>query len=370
MIITIDKLELVKSLESVKVAAKKANGLEILTCVLIKAEKGKVAEFITQNLEQCVIYRANADVSESGQALVDCRRLLDYCKRLPNVKIKLECKENKLTVDGKICKATFSCVDTENYPEIPDIEKIKSGQSAEISGKDIERLVSLSEFTAKDASHPSFCGVQVDGGKAVGIDGYKMAEAEVSTNVSGILPTEFVKFLGLLELEEIDTATMYWTKSMASASTETMTIISRLIEGNIEIDRIEEAIPRKWHKVEVSVNAADFSNALDIALSVSGKDKRIKIWLTEDGMLAVSSETNVSSAETKIEAKAENASEFTGVISAWNGQWLKSLLRLCKPDDASDDEMNLELDYNPGEPQPLMIENNGFTTILMPINIG
>lgn len=363
MILYLEKKTLVECLEKVKTAAKKINGMEILECVKITAKKGVGAEFASEDLRKCVVCRANADVEQDGEAVVSCKRLLDYAKRLPNVKIKLECKDNKLVLDGKICRATFGGYDPEDYPELPS--EIKGGKTAEISGKDIVRLLRMCEFASNDITRPVLCGVQIDKGVALATDGYRLVRMAVDSELSGILPTDFVKSLDLLDLDADDTAKVTYDEASVCVSTDKVTVFGNQTEGKIQIEKFSSVIPEKSKNKAVKVNAADFRNALDIALSVSDKQSIVSFELTDDSMLKIGSGTNISNSETKIDARTENISEIAGKVNRWTGLFLKSILRLCAIDEL-DSGLNLELRYVPGEIEPLVIEDNGYTMLLMP----
>lgn len=103
------------------IAGKNIN-LPILNNVLIRSEKGNI-KLITTNLEMGIVSLVRGKVEKEGEFTVDSKTISDYISLLPNKKIDVEKKENKLFIQSENYKTSIKGQEADEYPLIPKVDK-------------------------------------------------------------------------------------------------------------------------------------------------------------------------------------------------------------------------------------------------------
>jgi len=103
------------------VAGKNIN-LPILNNILIEAREGNIRLSAT-NLEIAVVNRVRGKIEAEGIITVDAKIITDYISILPNKKVDIEVKENKISIKCDNYKTKIAGQSAEDFPLIPQVEK-------------------------------------------------------------------------------------------------------------------------------------------------------------------------------------------------------------------------------------------------------
>ncbi|KKQ60517.1 MAG: polymerase III subunit beta protein [Parcubacteria group bacterium GW2011_GWE2_38_18] len=103
------------------VAGKNQN-LPILNNVMIEAKEGNI-KFTSTNLEIGISSVIRGKVDRDGSYTVDSKILSDYISLLPNKKVEIEHKDDKIIVDCENFKTKIKGQSAEDYPLIPGIDR-------------------------------------------------------------------------------------------------------------------------------------------------------------------------------------------------------------------------------------------------------
>ena len=103
------------------IAGKNVN-LPILNNVMIEARDGNI-KFITTDLEIGVVATVRGKVEVNGVYTVDAKIMTEFISLLPNQKIEIEQKDNKLKIKSDNYKTTIKGQPADDFPLIPQIDK-------------------------------------------------------------------------------------------------------------------------------------------------------------------------------------------------------------------------------------------------------
>jgi DNA polymerase III subunit beta len=103
------------------VAGKNIN-LPILNNILIEAKDGNI-KLAATNLEIAVVNRVRGKIETEGVITVDAKVITDYISILPNKKVDIEVKDNKISLSCENYKTKISGQSAEDFPLIPQVER-------------------------------------------------------------------------------------------------------------------------------------------------------------------------------------------------------------------------------------------------------
>lgn len=256
-----------KALNNVaRVAVSSKNPLPILNNVLIRTQDNRLTISAT-NLEIAITERIGAKVITEGALTVPARLFQEYIASLPNGKIDLNVKDNKLYISTDGYKSTINGIAPDDFPVIPTVDN-KNGWS--ISSKDLKKGLQQVIFAASsDDSRPVLTGTYMHTHEGflyiVATDSYRLAEKKLianSENVSLLIPSsalhDLLRIIGDRDVDVIVCADSQQTLFIAGESE----LITRLIEGNYPDYR--KLIPNSF-QISASVEKNEFVNASKVA---------------------------------------------------------------------------------------------------------
>lgn len=107
-----------------RVSSKNQN-LPILNSILLKVEKNNLKAFAT-NLEIGVEIIIPCKIEKEGGVVIPIKLLSQFINNLPNTKIIIEEKHNKINIEADNIKTTIPLLNKNEFPIIPKIKKEKS----------------------------------------------------------------------------------------------------------------------------------------------------------------------------------------------------------------------------------------------------
>jgi len=96
--------------------------LPILNNILIKAEKGMIS-LISTNLEIGITHAIRGKIEKEGGFTVDAKILTNYISLLPNDKVEIEGKDNRILVECGKYKTKINGQPADDFPLIPNVDK-------------------------------------------------------------------------------------------------------------------------------------------------------------------------------------------------------------------------------------------------------
>ncbi|MDZ7798839.1 MAG: DNA polymerase III subunit beta [Patescibacteria group bacterium] len=351
-----------QGLNNVSHIASKNVSLPILNNVLLKAEKGTI-KLTTTNLEIGINCQIRGKVEKEGEITVQAKLLNDYVNSLPNERVDLTAKDNKLNIECGKAHTVIKASSTEEFPLIPKVERKKG---YEIKTSEIKKAITQVIFaTATDESRPEISGVYLKPEKEeiilAATDSYRLAEKKIkkSEGPEGpaiIIPTRTLQELNRILTEDIESVNFYINENQILFTFDGIELVSRLIEG--QYPDYKQIIPSDY-KTKIVLSNQEFvkiikTTSLFCQLGINDINLEIK-----DKKLIVSASNsqlgeNTSSLAAKIEGE-DNKIVFN----------YRYLLDGLSSIDSEEIILELSNNNNPGLIKPKEAKN--YTYIIMPI---
>ncbi len=344
--------------------------LPVLNTVLIETQKNYI-KLCSTDLEMGISCWITGKVEKEGSVCVPVKILSSYVNNLPNKKIEINAKENKLNLECESYKTSISGFGSGDFPIIPQVKekefilidsyKLCQGLSKVIGA------VSLSE------TKPEISGVSVnfknDFAKFVATDSFRLAESVVSfdkpikADKSIIVPSKTIQEVirifhqpeqGRQDLEIYSNPHQIL---FARNSQPKIQLTSRLIEG--EYPNYEEIIP-KGFLTKITFNKNELSQHVKIASFFSGRTNDLKIKIDPDKKMVEFYSSSPDTGEHKSEIFTQVEGEKTE--TTFNCKYLMDGLA-----NIEEEEIILELngEDKPGVFKPSKKKN--YIYIVMPI---
>ncbi len=349
--------------------------------ILIEAESDGSCVLTTYDLEKGVRVTVEANVIESGSAIINASKFSQTVRVMDGSHITL-------TVDSKNCATivsgksshTMSALNANDFPEIP---RLISQQGFHISGKTLRDMISKCIFAMgvndqRVVLNGLYFHVKNDHMKLVSCDSFKMAVCGTTAEINSlegsdkefkfIIPnrsvTELQKLLGSAIKEEDDDTCIYINKKNIIFVMGDVIFFSKLIDGEyINYDRII----LKNHRILAYADRENLLSALERAAliteeKVAGGSGRSHVKLDVSGnLLKISANSGAGSAYDEISVFHEG----DDLIIAFNNRYLMDCLRACTAEriklslSSALASMNIE----PADPETE--ENEGTTELFM-----
>lgn len=344
--------------------------LPVLNTFLIEAQKNSV-KLCSTDLEMGISCWIAGKVEKEGSICVPAKILSGYINNLPNKKIEINAKENRLNLECENYKTSITGFNSEDFPIIPQIKEkefisIDSHKLCQGLSKVIG-AVSLSE------AKPEISGVSVnfknDFVKFVATDSFRLAESTVSfdkpinTEKSMIVPAKTIQeVIRIFHQSEQDRQDLEIYSNphqilFVKNSQLKIQLISRLIEG--EYPNYEEIIPKDF-LTKVMFNKNELSQHVKIASFFSGRTNDLKIKIDPNKKIVEFYSSSPDTGEHKSEIFTQTEGEKTEIT--FNCKYLMDGLT-----NIEEEEVVLELN---GEDKPGVLKpskKKDYIYIVMPI---
>src|SRR3990167_2737685 len=179
-----------KALNTVALVANSKNTLPILSNVLVRAEDNRLSISAT-NLDIATTHYVGSKIDKTGSITVPARLMQDFVGSLPDSVLKLELKDNKLSITTNKYQSTINGIPADDFPVMP---AISGGAKWKLSAHDFKKALSKVVIAASsDDSRPILTGVYFHhrAGEitAVATDSYRLAESKLG---KGKQPVNFL----------------------------------------------------------------------------------------------------------------------------------------------------------------------------------
>lgn len=346
--------------------ASKNQSLPILNNVILKTEKGFLKTFAT-DLEVGVEINIPCKVEREGEVVAPIKTLSQFISNLPNTKITIEEKNNKIIIEADGIKTT---IPTSSKDEFPIIPKIKKDNIIKIN-PDVLKSGITQVLNSVAVSHPiqEILGVLfvVKSGflKIISTDSFRLSEKTIyqkdnytiTSDQTFILPQktaqELVRIINQTEDIEIRIES-----NQVLFALKNINLISRLISGNYP--NYEQIIPKKTDS-SVLFDKNELALKIKLASLFSSKINDVKIALNpnKNNIELKSSDQHKGEFSTNINTEIKG----DGFEMVFNYKYILDGLA-----NIADDNVLFEFNQPP-LPSIIKPQNDGYKYIIMPIKV-
>src|SRR3989339_163079 len=212
------------------IASKNVN-LPILNNIMIEASNGNI-KLVSTNLEVGITSLVRGKIEKEGGFTVESKVFFDFISLLPNQKVDIELKDNKLLIQSGDYKTTIKGQSTEDFPLIPIIN---DNDFFEANLEDFRKALTQVVFAVSTSeSRIELSGVlfQFLNNKLImaATDSFRLAEKEI------IIKTlqELIRILSSVKLENLEESNkikFFVSDNQIMFKIGNTEMMSRLIEG-------------------------------------------------------------------------------------------------------------------------------------------
>lgn len=359
--------ELVKHISIAQRAISTRTTINILECILFKAENSQLI-LTSTDLELSIETRVPCEVIEEGSFVISSDLIGSIFRKLPAHEAVLEADNDVLNID---CLDSHFHLQVQNAKEYPPLIEIKDAKTTHIESDVLKRAVQETEFaTSLDESKVALTGIYFERKekeiRLVALDGYRLAvrviplsddEDEYSHSV--IIPRRAMIELTRIFPDNIEIS-IHIIQGHVVFESENTKLYSRLIDKNYI--RYEEIISTDF-KTEVIVNRQNLQNSFERASLLVKEERANLIKLTfEDDFLHIESNSEIGHVNEQI------AVEKTGdnLKIAFNAKYLLDGIRSLNTEKV---HLFLNGTLNPLVVKPLGDENS-YLYLVLPVRVG
>lgn len=271
--------------------------LPVLSCVFIEAfEDGRVLLKST-NLDLGLELEIKAKVFEVGNVAVPANIFYGVLSSVKDDVLILEKKDNNLKIETKSNSALIKCMQSEDFPSIPKLEKINP---IKINYQDLMLGFKSVWYSASNSSiKPELGSVYIykgDNGLVfVSTDSFRLAEKTINTKVSDDFPTTLIPYKNVAEIMKIfedgnEDIEIIFEKNQAAFIRKNVYLVSRLIDGNFP--DYKQIVPKSYVS-SATILKNDLINAIKTSNIFSDNLNQTKIKvINKEKILDIESKNN------------------------------------------------------------------------------
>lgn len=312
MKITIERADLLRSLNHVQSIVEKRNTIPILSNVRLDADD-KGLSFKATDMDIEITETVSADIEEKGSLTTSAHMLYDIVRKLPDgSQVKLTYKDEMLSLSAGRSRFSLACLPVEDFPVISDG---KLPVNFSLSADDLRGMIDKTKFAiSTEETRYYLNGIYLhtnenDGNevlRAAATDGHRLACVEMAVpkgakDMPGIIiPRKVVGELRKLIEETGMDVDISLSDSKIKFTFDDVILTSRLIDGTYP--DYERVIPTDNDK-KMEIDTKLFANAVDRVSVVSEKSKGIKITISKGKINISASSIESGSAEEELDAE-------------------------------------------------------------------
>ena len=302
----------------------------------ILLEAGEDLRVTGYDLKKGIYTNIEAEVQEPGSVVLDSKLFGEMVRRMPDGLVSIVCDEqNMTTVKCGKTEFSFMGMPSEEYPELPSVDGLKSYT---IEQGVLKSMINQTIFAVSDNdSRPVYTGsmFEVENGvlTLVSVDGYRLAVRREA--IEG--PEEHNEFIvpgaALADIERISSQEAEEKIRISvggnhiSFSVGKTVIVSRRLEGDFL--NYKKALPENF-KYSIKVNRGELLRAVDrVALIVDEKTKNPVRMSFNENFIDCLCMTPIGKAEDV--CFCEGSGE--GIEIGFNGKYLMDALKAAPADD-------------------------------------
>lgn len=292
MKLTILQGKLKEALTVVEKIASKSPSLPILGNVLLEV-KESFLKLSSTNLETGINYWLLSKVEREGRITVPASILSNFVNYLPSSNLEMEAKQGILHLESKDVKTKINGLDAEEFPIIPQIEKVEKATMSSLTfGQGLAQVVSIASLSSiRPEISGVYCLFDKNSLTLAATDSFRLGEKkisfkkplEISNAYSLILPAKTAS-LSLSVFGDKDVPLdIYFSPNLLMLETKMeetthpkIQLVSKLIDG--AYPKYQEIIPQEY-KAELVASKKEFLTRLKAASLFASRINEVKIGL-------------------------------------------------------------------------------------------
>lgn len=298
MRVTIERSNLLKSLNHVHRVVERRNTIPILSNVLLKAD-GSSLDLKATDLDLEITEATPANVEQAGATTVPAHLLYDIVRKLPDgaeVQLALTPEGGAMNVTSGRSKFSLQCLPETDFP---DLTAGEFSHTFRLASNDLRMLIDRTQFAISTEETRYYLNgifmhaIEEEGAlklRAVATDGHRLARADIdapkgSEGMPGIIvPRKTVGELQKLVDDPDVAVTVELSESKVRFTIGAVLLTSKLIDGTFP--DYQRVIPTGNDK-EMKIDCAPFAAAVDRVSTISSERGRaVKLTLSE-GLLTL-----------------------------------------------------------------------------------
>ncbi len=369
MKIVCTQTELLKSITTASRAIPTRTTLDILEYLLIDAHGGTIN--ITGNdLQLCIITKAEGDIVEEGSICVSSKIFTDIIRKLPEGDICIESDESQnILIECNKTKFNIGGRETREYPAPPEV---KEENAFEISNFDLKEIVRKTIFSVTDNDANKLMAgehFEIDGRNltVTALDGHRIAV------VKQTLDNDYGQFDAVVIGKNLNEIAKIYSSEKEDASEKTRislsdkhikfvssqtTIISRMVEGKYY--NVKQMVSGDFDTI-LRINKKDFLDSIERAsLLIRETDRRPVVIGIGEESIELKITTTLGSMNEIVPVEMEG-NEF---LIGFNPKFIIEALRVI------DDEMIEVKLVSSKAPMKIEAADGSYLYLILPVNIG
>jgi DNA polymerase III subunit beta len=372
MRVTLERSNLLKSLNHVHRVVERRNTIPILSNVLLRAEGASLSMRAT-DLDLEVTEAAPAVVEQTGATTVPAHLLYDIVRKLPDgaeVSLSMTGDRATMSVTSGRSRFTLQCLPETDFP---DLTAGAFSHTFRLPSTALRMLIARTQFAISTEETRYYLNgifvhaVEVDGAlrlRAVATDGHRLARADVeapsgSEGMPGIIiPRKTVGELQKLVDDPDLVVTIELSDAKIRLTIGSVVLTSKLIDGTFP--DYQRVIPTGNDK-ELTIDCQSFAQAVDRVSTISSERGRaVKLSIAEGQLVLAVNNPDSGSATEEIAVGYENEPIEIG----FNAKYLLDITNQLSGSEA------IFLLADPGSPT-LVRETSGDDAlyVLMPMRV-
>lgn len=361
MKLTCDRTLLSNAITGVSKAVSQRSSIPVLEGILMKAD-GFTLTLTGYDLEMAITTQLEANVLEPGDAVLSAKLLGDMVRRLSSEEVEITTLESgAATIKGGITEFDIMGLNPGDYPDLPNpgADRTLDMDTATLREMVETTLFAVSQDDKKPAHTGELFSIQTDKLTVVALDGYRLAiiekKVEATKDIDIIVPAKTVGEVVKLFGDEDDVVHIAANRRFVVFSTQSYTVISRLIEG--EFLDYKRVIP-EGHKTRVVVDVRDFINTIERASLIITERLKNPLRVTFDGNITVRCQTALGKVVDELPAEIEGEPVEIG----FNNRYLLDALR-----NSRCDKLAFEISGPLSPVKVLPVEGGDFLFLVLPV---
>ena len=360
-----------EAINIVQKAASPKSTIPALEGILIQIGEDGIVKLSAYDLSISICYEIEADNTEKGEVILSSKLFGDIIRKMPScyVTVEIDNKSYLTTIEGGRSNFTITGMDTENFPEVPDV---LSEDGISLTYNDFRNMVRQTIFAVSITDlKPILTGVlfelNADQGtvSAVAVDNFRLAIRKVPfAQVMGdfkkvVIPSRALnEMLKILPEGEEDLITINNSKSFVAFRYGNVKLVSRLLEG--EFLDYKAALPKDY-KFRVNVDVREFTHVIERAALMANATIISPIRCDFDyDRIEITTASDLGKFEDFLQV--ENFNEK--MVIGFNYKYMLAALQAC-----DDDVVQIELQSNLAPIILRPIEKDDYLFLVLPLRM-
>ena len=293
--------------------------LPILNNILIRVKDKKVSLTAT-NLEIAVVEYVEAEKLTEGEITVPAKLLTDFVGNLPkDENVKIIKNENKVVVKAGRYSSTLNTMNSEDFPELPEIDEDKAIKFIMGVEQLKEAIGSVIIACSNNTTRPVLTGVCFNTFQGdlylVATDGYRLAEKkfikDIKSELKAVVPANSLQEVLRSLSDDVDEVEILINEAQARFRIGEIEITSKLIDGSYVDYR--GLIPKE-NKINARIERLEMQRVVKLAASFAKTTGGAINCETkaDEGVLTVAAVANeMGENNSEIEVDVEESAKIT-----------------------------------------------------------